>query len=375
MVFGREKIGECLFFAALIIILFVDYVSATYVSLIISGRLIQASIVLLGVKLLLTHYSWKEWGAIGVLLFLGGVSFLQTRNYFAWELFLLIAASKGIDKRKVMQCFLYVVGTITLLAALASIAGIFGEVSQLKNFRGPRGAEPELRYCFGYVHPNTCHIVYMQLLLAVIWLYYSKMKWYVLLFFAAFNLILGLFTDSRTGMLLGLLVFLFLAVEKKWEEALPQKVLYWLNIAVFIGALGLSVLAVKVGIKNSVLELISKLWTGRIEYANLEAAKSQITLFSGADYQITCDMGFVKMFYDYGVVIFGILLVFMFCRIILNIKEKNIVEMMIIFTGLIFFMGETFSSGEFITRNILMVLLIGMWPQSIDCKAKSTAKN
>lgn len=358
---SRERISELLFFVAFIIILFVDYASATYVSLTISGRLLQLAILLFTAKILLTRYSWKEWLLIGALLLLGGVSYLKTDNYFACELFLLIIASKGIDKRKSVKVYLCVVGAITFLAATASILGIFGEVSQLMNFRGPRGAEPELRYCFGYNHPNTCHIVFVQLTLALVWLYYEKMKWYAIALVAVANVVLGLFTDSRTGVLLGSVVFLFLMFVKIWDKIAEKEVLYWLNFVTLAGCLVLSVLTVTVGTTNPLLALVSKLWTGRIEYANIAAAGSGISLLSGADLQISCDMGFVKLFYNYGVLMAIVLLFILLYQLFLNQKRKDVAELMVIFSGMIFLLGEKFSSGEFITRNILVIFMIGMW--------------
>ncbi len=359
--FYRLKIGEVLFFSALFLMLFVDYVSATYVSLTFSGRLVQLTVILLGCKLLLTKYTWKEWMVIGILLFLGGLSFLNTGKYLAWELFLLLAASKDIDKKKAVKMYFVVVGAITVIAGVAAATGVFGELYQVLNFRGPQGAEPELRYCFGYNHPNTCHIVYIQLALAFVWLYYDKLKWYIIGLIAVANVVLGLFTDSRTGILLGSVIFIFLMVIKKWNHLEENKVIYMMNYVTLIGCIILSYLAVTIGINNPLLAILSKLWTGRIEYANLEAASSRLSLLSGSELQISCDMGFVKLLYNCGIVMAAVFLAIAVLQIFVNHKRKDVAELTVIFCGLIFLLGEKFSSGEFITRNILVIFMIGMW--------------
>ena len=115
------------------------------------------------------------------------------------------------------------------------------------------------------------------------------------------------------------------------------------------------------GVKNPLLQAFDKLWTGRILYAGIEASKSRVSLMSDVDLQISCDMGFVKLFYNYGVVIFVIFLAAVIWQLYLNKKSKDAAELLLLLTALIFLFGEKFSSGEFITRNILVVFMIGIW--------------
>ena len=356
--FSKNNIAQVFFFLAFMILLFVDYVSATYVSLFTAGRMIQIALLLLFCKLALTSYGWKEWIAIALLLTLGLVSYLTTDSYTALEFFLFVIAAKGVDKRKAVKFYLMFVGGITLAALAASLTGVFGEAYQILNFRGNG---EELRYCFGYNHPNSCHIVYLQLALAAIWLYYEKMKWYHLIPALVLNGILAFFTDSRTGLLLGTVMFIFLGVIKIWNKLKQSAALYWLDFIALAGSLVMSVLAVTVGVKNPLLQAFDKLWTGRILYAGIEASKSRVSLMSDVDLQISCDMGFVKLFYNYGVVIFVIFLAAVIWQLYLNKKSKDAAELLLLLTALIFLFGEKFSSGEFITRNILVVFMIGIW--------------
>ena len=357
---SRDRIGQFSFFLAFMLLLFVDYVSATYVSLTVAGRLIQLALLLLLVKVALTPYGWKEWIGTGILLAIGVLSYLTTDSYMVCEFFLFVIAAKRIEKRKAVKLYLVVVGGITLLALAASLTGVFGEAYQILNFRGNG---EELRYCFGYNHPNTCHIVYLQLALAVVWLYYEKMKWYHMMPFLILNGVLGFFTDSRTGLLLGTVLFVLLAVFKVWDRLRQAAALYWLNFAALAGSLIMSVLAVTVGVNNPLLQAFDKLWTGRILYAEIESSKSQISLLSDVDLQISCDMGFVKLFYNYGVIFFALFLALLIRLLYLNQKRKDTAELLLLFAAIIFLFGEKFSSGEFITRNILVVFMIGIWQE------------
>lgn len=356
--FTKNNIAQLFFFLAFMILLFVDYVSATYVSLFWAGRMIQIALLFMFCKVALTSYGWKEWIAIVILLTLGLVSYLKTDSYTAVEFILFVIAAKGIDKRKVVKFYLIFVGGITLLALTASLTGVFGEAYQILNFRGNG---EELRYCFGYNHPNSCHIVYLQLALAAIWLYYEKMKWYHIIPALILNGILGFFTDSRTGVLLGTVMFIFLGTMKVWKKLEQSAALYWLDFIALAGSLVMSVFAVTIGVKNPFLQAFDRLWTGRILYAGIEASKSRVSLMSDVDLQISCDMGFVKMFYNYGIVIFGIFLAAVIWQLYLNKKSKDAAELILLLAAIIFLFGEKFSSGEFITRNILVVFMIGIW--------------
>lgn len=354
----KNKIAPWFFYAGLVLLLFVDYVSATYVAVTYAGKLIQLALVCLFVKLILTRYSLKEWLVILLLLGLGVYSYLTTDQYTALEIFLFVVAAKGIQPRTAMGIYLVFVGGVTIAAFTASVTGLFGEVYQALDFRG---TGVQIRYCFGYNHPNTCHIVILQLMLAGIWYFWEKIRWHHILVSGILNTVLFFFTASRTNLALGSVLLILLLFAKIKSAMIQYRGIYIVNYLLVAVSVLLSVLAVLTGTRWKVLEWMDRLWTKRVYYAYVEAADSVPSLFSGVDLQISCDMGFVKMFYNYGAVISLLLLVGLLWLIYDTSRKKDFAACICIFAGTVFLLGEKFSSGEFITRNFLMLYTIGLW--------------
>lgn len=353
----KEAIAPILYILAFLDILAVDYISATSIPLPMSGRMIQLVIVLLGLKILTTSYTVREWGIIVAAGFLGGLSFYYTRSYFVWELFLLLIASKNIDRRMLMNIYLAAVGGLTIIVGVAACMGIFGEVYQILDFRGNGD---ELRYCMGYTHPNTYHIILIQLLLAFIWLWWDKVKVYHFVLLFVLNFGVTYFTDSRTNLILGSAVIIAYALLKGIPRLQKRSGIYVMGFGVLAGSLVLSVLAVIYGTAIPILNVFNKAWTGRIELAyRLPRYYSKLTLFSSPEYQVSCDMGFVSTTYNYGIVIMLIIVGLMGYQLYKIMKRRDYIVLVGFVACLIFYLGEKFSSGEYITRNLLFIYMLG----------------
>lgn len=372
----REKLrrpGIAVFYAALLLILFVDYVSATSVSLIYSGRLFQFAAVLLMCKVLVTKYTKTEYILLGLSLIIAALSFLYVHNYFACLLFLLIFAGKDIPFRKTAAMYLMFVGVCIVITASAAFLGIYGEISMKQDFRG---LGMETRYCFGFTHPNTCHIIYMQFILVLIWYFWEKIKWFHIMAAILINAVLYIFTDSRTNMLLGTVVLGTMLLGKIWKWIQKAVWVYGLGIITLTTSLILSFLTViHDTTESALLDFVDKIWSGRIYWGHIWAKyyliyeddkvtgwteREKITLFSHRDGQILIDMGFLKLYYNYGIIIFAIVIALMLIKIYRNARKKDLAELMIIVSGMVWMLGESFSFGQYITRNILFVFMLDL---------------
>lgn len=351
-----SNVGEILYIIAFLVILAVDYISATSIQVTLSGRMIQLAILILGVKVLLDWHSRKEWFVIIVLAAISVISFYFTKSYFACELSLLLTASKNIDLRKLIKTYILFVGILTISVGFFAITGIFGEVAQTSDFRN-EGIMT--RYCMGYNHPNSYHIILLQLFLCFTWLYWEKLRSYHLIFAGVLNGILTLFTQSRTNFLLGTLVICLMVFGKIYPVITRNKKIYLVNYVGLAMSILLSGWAVLIGAKPEPLAIMDRLWTNRISYAHETAYYSRLSFFSGKQLQISCDFGFVKSLYNYGIIIYVLLLILIIYTIFVNCRKQDYIGFLCIFAGIILMLGEKFSSGEFITRNILLIFAIG----------------
>lgn len=354
----KERLAEFLYIIAFLTIIAVDYISITNISLLISGRMIQFALLLLGIKVILTSYSLKEWVLIILAGIISALSYLSVGNYFVCELFLLIIAAKKVNIKRLLKLYIVLIAFLTIMVGFAATFANFGEVYQLKKFRGEL---VEKRYCMGYNHPNSYHIIMLQLMLITVYVYWEKIKCSHIFLMMASNLILAFFTDSRTNAILGTVIFILAFWGKKYSAITKNKCIYLINFMVAISCIILSGFTILTGTKSKLLSLINRLWTERIRYAHDAAERSKITLFSSKELQISCDMGFVEELYNYGIIIFILLLFIIFYKMVQNYKERNYAENLCIMAGIIFFLGEKFSSGEFITRNILFLVILSSW--------------
>ena len=372
----REKLrrpGIAVFYTALLLILFVDYVSATSVSLIYSGRLFQIAAVLLMCKVLVTKYTKTEYILLGLSLIIAALSFLYVHNYFACLLFLLIFAGKDIPFKKTVAVYLIFVGACSVITASAAFLGIYGEISMKQDFRG---LGIETRYCFGFTHPNTCHIIYLQFILVMIWYFWERVKWFHIVTAILINTVLFILTNSRTNMMLGTVVLGIMLMGKLWKWIQKAVWVYGLGIITLTASLILSFLTVIYDTTESeLLNFVDKIWTSRIYWGHIWAKyyliyedntvtgwteREKVTLFSHRDGQILIDMGFLKLYYNYGIIIFTIVIALMLIKMYRNARKKDLAELMIIVGGMVWMLGESFSFGQYITRNILFVFMLDL---------------
>lgn len=352
----QNKISKGVFYTALVLLLFVDYISATSVPHLYTGRVFQITVILLGIKILMTQYTKYEWAFLGIGAVLAAASYLYTDSYYVCLLIMLIMASKDIALKSIMLVYATVVTCITLVVMVLAASGIYGYMYIEKDFRD---IGIEKRYCMGYTHPNSYHIIVIQLLLVVIWLLWDKLKWYHFVLLFGLNMLIYYFTNSRTNVILGSAMLIAFMVFKCYPQIAQKKGIYVFGGVVYVGCIVLSVLAALGAHTMPILNKINELWTNRMQWAYEERIKSKLTLFSGADYQINSDMGFVGNVYNYGVVIAIIIILLMTLYLLSVTKNKNYFGLIAFIVCVLLFTGETFVSKEYVTRNLLYVLMLG----------------
>ena len=352
----KNEISKYIFYVALVLLLFVDYISATSIPHLYTGRVFQATIILLGVKILMTQYTWSEWIILGVGGVLAVASYFCTGSYFTCLLIMLIMASKDILLRTIMIIYFWVVTCISLVVMVLAACGIYGDMYIEKNFRD---TGIETRYCMGYTHPNSFHIIFLQLLLVMIWLLWDKMKWYYFILLFGLNMLVFYYTDSRTNVILGSAMLMAFMGLKLYPHLVQKKGIYKFGGVVYAGCIALSLLAALGAHTMPVFDKINELWTNRMILAYAERLDSKLTLFSGENYQVNCDMGFVNSIFSYGIIIAIMIMALMLFYLMSVNRNKNYLGLIAFIVCVILFTGEAFVSGEYVTRNLLYVLMLG----------------
>lgn len=301
----------------------------------IEGWLFRITFLLFAVKLLFTDYKLREWA---VILLLEGIAFIFYRVTGENELIRMVtfvAASRGISLREALKYTFYVTLAGCLCIVALSVTGIYGDVSLTQAFghEGPETtshigveAAQETRYTLGMGHPNALACMAFMLTALGVYIWFDRIRWYGYLLLFFINAGVYLLTRSKTG---ALVTFGFLAAAclMRFVKPLREKSFVYLGgLLVFLLCIGFSVDAAACAqrVRDAqwnafyyrdprdnahivALGIIDRKLSGRIVSltgtTNNEGMIQTWSAFSSADHMgYYFDMGWIKVFYRYGVI-------------------------------------------------------------------------
>ena len=303
-----------------------------------------------------------------------------------------VAACKEIPLKQMIRYAFYVTLIGCAAIVLLSVTGIYGEMT-LTAYYG-RGANrqamyedlsrlgiEETRYTLGMGHPNALSCMYLMLCAMGIYVFSEKMKWYSYFFLMLLNICVYSLTDSKTSMLITTCLLLGAFAMTYCRFLKNHLIAYILSFLVFIFCIGFSVDAAAYAQKvqqtkwnetylgdsyadnHTILLLrIDEQLNGRIiSLANSENDDGSMETWSvfscpnNMDYYF--DMGWVKLFYRYGVIP-GILYCAACLALLWQFYKKKDAFGMVIFTVLsIYSVLEAHLFSVYIGRNFLLMMM------------------
>lgn len=356
----------------------------------IEGYLFRVTFLLFACKLVLTRYEKWEWA---LLLLLEGIGFISYRVTGANDMIRIVtfvAACKGIPLKEMLKYTFYV----TLIGCLAIVAlavtGIYGDISLTQAF-GREGAEiarytgealeAEKRYTLGMGHPNALFCMFLMLMTLGVYVYFDKMKWYSYLFLMMLNVGAYALTESRTGMLIGA-IFLVGACVLTYCKYLREKAfVYICGLLVFALGIGFSVDAAIYAPKVREAQFYAYFYddpgddkhtlamlridghiSGRIvsltDSANNDGSIETWSAFSRPNnMEYYFDMGWVKLFYRYGVVP-GCLYIAACLALMWRLyKRRDACGLLLFVTFAVYTVVEAHLISVYIGRNCLLMMM------------------
>lgn len=281
MKYGQaKKIGEACFWLGLMIELLIVIVDKSAYINPLESQLFRLTFLLFCIKIALTKYSTKEWIYIlltGSLLF---VSYRINEKDETVRVVAFIASCKGIEIKKMMKVVFWVTFTGCMMLMLLSVTGLYGSISMTADFgRGSQGEQLfETRYTLGMGHPNALHGMLWLVGILAFYCYADRAKWYWFVLFPVIDIILFLFTDSKTGFLVWLMSAALIPIMKYGKRCREAKGVYLLGAAVVIGCIAFSMIGSHVEntyfTTDSLMHKLDKVLNGRYQscYA-VEAAR------------------------------------------------------------------------------------------------------
>lgn len=258
-------------------------------------------------KMCLTAYTWREFFIVGLLLVLGGVSYLVSGEKGALLYIFMITGLKNISLKRVFTvgccvwslCF---VGLIWL-NALHIPEGPFVVHEKL-------GMGMIIRWGLGYSHPNVLHISYLVFIMFLVYLAGDKFSWKWAVVCMLGNLLIYCYSVSNTGVI-AVTLYLLLCLYWRYKGKLQavDKLLIKLTLPVCV----LFSLLAPILLTGKAYEIVNDITNTRLRLADHFLRLRPPTLFGVRlseiiTAQLTMDNSYVFAFVTYGIVMFAVII-------------------------------------------------------------------
>lgn len=292
------------------------------------------------VKMCITEYTYREWGAVLVLLAASTIVYRVSGEKGVLICMVTVVAMKNVSLKRVFQ-----VGVAVWAVAMAgrffvSLIRIENVVTavQTKNLTGA-----VLRYFMGYPHPNVLHISYLVLTAFVIYCVKKTYSFKHLLILAAGNLFVFLYSYSFTG---ALIVMIYICLSYYVCRRKISKAEYFLVKLLFPLCILFSIVFPLV-LKGKAFELADKIFNNRINFARHFLTLDNMSLVGNNLAAITTDIitmdnAFIFALVTYGVPIFLLICAGYIRTVSRYVKQKKNIELVMICCFLVAGITEPF---------------------------------
>lgn len=370
-----SKIAYYSFYIAVIIEVLMVIIDKSNYTNPIEGRLFQLTFLLFLIKVCLTKYTRREYAVILLFCLLGAASYFITERNEIIRLVMFVSACKNIEMKKCLKMVFWLTLSGCLAIMLLSVTGIYGAVSLTQDYG--RGSI-ETRYTLGMGHPNALQCMVWALTALGIYLYREKMRFYHFVVVFILNVAAFVLSDSKTSFLVAVFT---IAVAYLSGEKLPKrikKLCAWLNGVVVIGSIGASIVmaanAYRVYnhdwhcVSDPVTMLfvrLNDLLNGRIriltETVGWEGSMNSWTLFSGPDSIYYFDMGWVRLFYWYGIIPGCVFVAVIVILLIYFFKKEDYLSIALIAAISLYTIAEAHVISVYLARNYVFFLIGAAW--------------
>ncbi|MCM1174319.1 MAG: hypothetical protein NC341_04620 [Blautia sp.] len=383
----KRRIPQLLFYIGLTIELIIVIIDKSSYINPAEGLLFRVTFLLFALKLLGTEYTWKEWSLIVFMEFIALISYRITGKNDIIRIVTFAAACKGIPLKQMIRYAFYVTFAGCVIIVLLAVTGIYGDMSLTADYGRKWNvlygqSTIETRYALGMGHPNALSCMFLMLLAMGIYGYAERMKWYVYLFMMLINIGVYGLTDSKTSMLVTALLLLASFVMTYCRFFREKIIAYLCGFLVFLLCIGFSVDAAAGALRvydawiyytycdgvepedahERFLLRADRFMNGRIKsLTDTERNDGTVETWSA----FSCpenmdhyfDMGWVKLFYRYGVVP-GVLYCIACVALLWQFYRKKDAFGLVVFTVLaVYSLMEAHLFSVYIGRNFLLMMM------------------
>ena len=368
----RKRISNTLFYVALTVELLFMILEKSEVALPFISHVFRITFLFTLAAVLINKHDKKEWLIIAAVVGFTFICYRITGRNELLRFSMFIIAAKDVDLEKTMKYWFYFCMVGFAIIILLSLTGIMGDIYVVADFG--RGSI-ERRYALGFGHPNTlCGCMYVILLLWL-WIYGKRANIISYLLWIVGTVVLYKLSISRTIILIFMMTIALAMVIRFFPIIFEKKIVYiFAGIVSPILCVALSVLAAiaskyrwtvmdsgeviwRTG--NELVAKIDAILNGRI--ANLyydsmthEGSIETWKLFSDRASDRIFDMGWVRLFYWYGIIPAILIVAIIVLLLVLCYKEKDIWTVLLIFSLGIYTLIEATFVSRYIGRNMML---------------------
>lgn len=367
---NREGIANYLFYLALTVELVLMIVEKSDISFAYESYVFRATFLLTFLSVIIQKHEKKEWFIIvSFLAFTFLCYFLSGKNDLL-RVAVFVMAAKNIDLNKTMKYCFYVSAAGFLIIALLSLTGVMGEVVRIDDYG--RDIVDEVRYVFGFGHPNSLFSAGYVLFLMWLWIYGRNCSWLYYIPIAGLLAVLVNLTKSRTGMAIAAMTFvlaIFFKLFKKLENFKFPYILetivspiFCVVISVFAAGLteyqytgkGIFTMDVRYwNIEEKINYRMSNLYYSAENHGGI---LGNWKLFASHGAESYFDMGWVRLFYWYGIIPTAVIILLILLINYICYKKKDIWTPIIFFSLSVYTILEATFVTQYIGRNFFLII-------------------
>lgn len=256
-------------------------------------------VLLLTLKIIRQPFKKKELISLSVILLIGLFDYYVGKTTTILFSAISIAALKGLNFKHIVK-----ISIISRIIAFSSII-ILSSIGIIENktidfWRIDRFIH---RYSLGYNHPNTTHMNFTVIILLLLYYYYNNIKLKHCIVIGVLNYVLYLFTQSRTGFFLINISLFTLLLSKNDQLQKVMTIIFRYSFIIFLfGSFAISFLYRPTGIWR----ILNDFTTGRLRYMHMMVTNYVPGIIGSSHYDnyLTLDNGFLKIFYEGGILAF-----------------------------------------------------------------------
>lgn len=375
-----SKIAYSCFYVGVVIEVLLVLIDKSAYTNPIEGQIFRLTFLLFLVKVCLTKYSKKEYFTIFVFCLLGAISYFVTERNEVIRLVMFIAACKNIDMKKCLKTVFYLTLIGSALIVLMSVTGIYGAISLTQDY-GRGGVET--RYTLGMGHPNALQCMVWALTTLGLFLYAESMRWYHYLVAAAINAFFFFMTDSKTSLLVAFFVIIltYILNIKKSEIASLLGAVVAIVTTIFSIVISVVIAGNAYRVYNYVWHddftpitmffvKLNNILNGRIrilvENDTFEGTIQTWSLFSRPENDRYFDMGWIRLFYWYGIIPACVFIIALLLAMFCCYKRKHYMGLMMIASFALYTVIEAHGISVYLARNYVFFLLGQCWWQILS---------